>query len=152
MAQTNLNRHQATTVVWVLWAAMSFALIAYIVVAEIVAPKASEPPAPRMPQILGAAAIVLAAVSVFMRKKFFSGVKSGALSLDDPAGTKQFVTGNIVCFALSEAIAIFGLVLRFIGHPPESCGGFFVFSMVLLAWHAPLPGRFKPAHDPLLRS
>ncbi len=92
---------------------------------------------------LAVVAACVSGVSLMLRPIFFGGFQKGTLTLDSPAGARRFITGNIVCFALSESVAIFGLILALSGHPREDWLVFFAATFILMMIHIPLAGRFE---------
>ncbi|HJK92612.1 MAG TPA: ATP synthase F0 subunit C [Polyangiaceae bacterium LLY-WYZ-15_(1-7)] len=55
----------------------------------------------------------------------------------------KWQTGFILSLALSESVAIYGLVLAFVGHPPKVWAFFMVVGAVLLAIRFPSEARLR---------
>jgi hypothetical protein len=131
--------------VWLIWFGLLGALAVYVVMLRTAAPP---PPAKldaNMPRILGVVAVVVAIVSLVLRKVFLGGYKTGALNLESYGGRKLFITGHVVCFALSESIGVFGLMLGFVGYPLDLCAWFLLGAVAMMLWHMPLASRFSPS-------
>ena len=58
--------------------------------------------------------------------------------VDAPAVLTTYVT----CWALSEAVALFGLVLGFLGRSFDEAGPFFIVAAALLLWQRPRAAHF----------
>jgi len=60
-----------------------------------------------------------------------------------PAGDAQAVlTTYIMCWALSEAVALFGLVLGILGRSFDEAAPFFIVAAALLLWQRPRAAHF----------
>jgi hypothetical protein len=130
-------------IVWIIWFALLSALGVYVGLAFTSAPTPATPPESSLPTLLATLAVVIGGTSVMLRPLLFGGLKSGRVELNSMAGGQKLLTGNIICFALSESVGIFGLVLAFQGYPQESWWVFFVAAAALMFIHLPLPARFQ---------
>lgn len=143
----------------ILWFALVFSTVIYLVVLRVAAPTPSTPPDPMMPIVLGICAIGSLAVSVFLPRQVrnqgfvnskFEFREVGTFA-DLPAGTRIFENPNavrqraavilnttfILAMALREAVALFGFVLGFLGHPLHVVLGFFVVTWAAMAIEFP---------------
>jgi hypothetical protein len=139
---------KAAIVVWIIWIALMVALGVYSWVlkhAALPKPAGASPLDPHMPMILGGLAVFLAFMSLVARGLFLGRLKAGLIPLDSAVGTKMFITGHVICFAFSEAVGFFGLMLGFLGYPEDLYGKFMLGGLALLAWHIPLTNRVTPA-------
>ena len=137
-------------VAMVIWGALLSAIFIYwgIAATSMGGNGDSSKPDASLAETLAIAAAAASGASLMMRQVFFSGFRKGTLSLESPEGQQRFLTGNIICFALSESIGIFGLVLALGGHPQEDWLVFFAAAVVLMLIHIPLPGRFQAKARP----
>lgn len=130
-------------VVMIIWGALVMAVVVYWGLAS-----GSEPsevkPDDSLAQTLAWVAAGVSGASLMLRQLLLGDFQSGKISLKTEAGRVRFLTGNIVCFALAESVALFGLVLAFTGHPQSDWLVFFAAAVLLLIIHIPLPGRFQP--------
>ncbi len=134
-------------VVWIIWAALMCALFAYVLLLKHVpAPKpaGNRPLDAHMPMVLGGLAVFLGFMSLVARGLFLGRLKTGVLPLDSAGAAKIYITGHIICFAFSESVGFFGLMLGFLGYPEDTYGKFLLGGLALLAWHVPLVSRVTP--------
>jgi len=143
----------------ILWAALFGSTFMYLFVWFMIPHPAPAPLEPIMPIALGATALSVIGVAFFLPARLLAQAV-GSLSIrtveaerfgDVPAGTRYFEnpeaarraaapalqTAFILRMALFESVAIFGLVLGFLGHPPFAFGGFFVVAWALMALEFP---------------
>jgi len=172
MAAPNPQKPPAWNVIRIIWFALLASTFIYLVVMFVATPPRDAPPDQTMAMALAMVALTTAAISVLMPrmmfKKSISMMKLPTRELVDPnaspilrdeapklrvyedlnaarrAVTGRFFTPFILGMALSEAVAIYGLVLGFLGHPPSISLPFFV-----IAWILMLP-RF-PREDAVMR-
>jgi len=140
------TRKQAMLVSWILWGAMLAVLAVYVFVI-LVLQQGNAPPDkldPALPRNLGVVAGGIASLSFVLRCILLSGFRSGELSADTPRAARRLLAGNIVCFALSESIGIFGVVLGVLGYPRDTCANFLMGAVVMMVYHIPLARRFEP--------
>ncbi len=110
---------------------MIFAVIAYGVVVVSIPAAPGGNVGTLLPIFLGLAALF--AVKSFVVKLVLRSV----LSKSTP--NSALLVPNIVAFALSEAVALLGLVLHFVGATLPQSLGFFGGGLLLLALHFPMP-------------
>ena len=131
-------------VVFIIWAALCFALIAYAVILSAITYAPTKAAQASLTNIFALAAGCAAALSFFLRKLLLGGFVTGTLTLDDPANRGRFVAGNVVVFALSEGVGVLGFVN---GITSNGAGDawlpFIGGALILMLLHIPLPSRFK---------
>jgi hypothetical protein len=95
-----------------------------------------QPPDPTFVLAIAAAAVAQGLIAAFIRQKRV--LPAQALLQNEPgndAALKQWVAGNVMVFALSECVALFGFVLRFLGLPFAQCLLFYATAIFLfLLW------------------
>jgi hypothetical protein len=108
-------------VLWIITAGMFGSLVVYAVLCYILAGMPSVPVSDAPVELIRYVFILLSALALvlayFLRKTMLSG-RSAQPSGQSEAGTAffgQYVTAVIVSEAISESIAIFGLILLFLG-------------------------------------
>lgn len=140
------TRKQAMLVSWILWGAMLVALAVYVFIIPVMQQGRTPPDNLDgvLPRNLGVVAAGIAALSFVLRCFLLGGFRSGELSGDTPKAAQRLVAGNIVCFALSESVGIFGVVLGAMGYPLNTCANFLMGAVLLLVYHMPLARRFEP--------
>ena len=108
-------------VLWIIWAGMFGSLVVYAVLCYLLAGMPFIPMSGAPVELIRYILIFLSALALFLayflRKTMLSsrGAKPLAQSEAAPAFFGQYVTAVIVSEAISEAIAIFGLILLFLG-------------------------------------
>ncbi|MDD5270302.1 MAG: hypothetical protein PHE80_03830 [Candidatus Omnitrophica bacterium] len=126
---------------WVIWASFVAAIFLYLFIACTATvnymPEVGVVPKPLM-TIFAVESVVMAAISVAMRRYALTGLlRKGKLKPGSPEEIKRTMTVFVVAWALSEAIAILGLVLRFNGYFVKDMLYFAGFALVMLTYHAP---------------
>ena len=100
------------------------------------------------PTLAGTAPVTLAALGflsvmnvgiIFVLRRVF--VRRSAVMLgnnpEDPLALMQWRAGHIATYAVAESIAVFGLILRFVGFTLPQVGPFFLAGFVLLLFLGP---------------
>ena len=128
------NRNQMRLVLWMIWGSLITAIFIYlfIVDSQTDGRVESENISRILVFILGGVSLFLLAVSLLVRRKAVQ-----AAANPDPAKLGMVLTFSIFAWAMSEAIAIFGLLLGLLGAEFKTCAPFFLVSMIALAIHAP---------------
>jgi hypothetical protein len=134
------NKSVRTVQVVRLW--MLIAVGAYFLIAVRLPATAHDAP-PRMVEI-GVVIVSMACVgSVFyFHSKYV--LRSEALMRETPGdaqATKRWAKGYIAIYVLSVAVALYGMVLHFLGAPPAHIVPFFIVGAALLFWFKPRPRR-----------
>lgn len=156
----------------VIWAAMFIATFAYLFVATQV-PHPAQPEQPILLPALAAVALLVAVMSVVFpamqlkkglqalnlplaerqdmnAERMFRDLPPVTRGLADPTGALRkawplYHVSFILSVALSEAVALFGFVLLFLGFPWFPAILFFATSWVLIAYHFPTESRLMRA-------
>lgn len=79
----------------------------------------------------------LAALLFFRRKLVKVSEKILAVSPDDAVAVRRWQTGYVIIYALSEAVALYGLVLHFLGFSPVQIAPFFAAGILPILVFAP---------------
>lgn len=111
-------------------------IILYAVVAKIL-------PAATAPNVVIYRAIALLAVVdvaiIFVCRRMMVRPAEGVLAShpEDPAALARWRTGYLITYALSEAAALYGLVLHFLGFNLVQVAPFLITGFVLILFYAP---------------
>ncbi len=131
-------------VVFIIWAALCFALIAYAVMLSAITFAPAKAAQASLTNIFALVAGCAAALSFFLRRLLLGGFIDGTQSVDDPASRGRFLAGHVVIFALSEGVGVLGLVN---GLNSNGVGDawlpFIGGALILMLLHIPLRSRFK---------
>jgi len=126
----------------ILWVVLVFSQCIYLVIPS---PESVGGPPPMFPAILGAVAVAQAAgVLLFFRVAGVSKVRAGALDPLTAEGLGRLFVVLIMSWVLTEGIAIYGLVLRFLGAPMWQGGLFSLGAFVLMGATNPWQEGLKP--------
>lgn len=132
-------------VVFIMWGAMCFSLIMYVVVLNVITfapPQEAQEP---LTGIFALVAGIMAPLTFVLRKFLLGGFSTGRLQVDGHPDRNRFVAGNLVVFAMSEGIGILGFVNGLLSHGERDAWLPFIGgSLMLLLFHIPLPSRFAP--------
>jgi FtsH-binding integral membrane protein len=89
---------------------------------------------------LSFASVTTVGVMLVMRRTLVLPSESALRSRpDDTASLNRWRTGYIITYALSEALALFGLVLRLTGFTLSQVAPFYIAGFVLLLFFSPRP-------------
>lgn len=138
----------------ILWAAIFASTFIYLLVLQLAARPPESPPDALVAIALAFTSVVVAVVSYLLpasilrrsllaielptdEAKMFSDQPAGTRVFRDPAEARRralpaLQTAMILKLALRESIAIFGLVVGFLGFPMKMYAGFFVVAWMLL--------------------
>ncbi len=129
--------------VWIIWFALLSAIVIYGVIGQQFATSGPDPesaPASGLVQILTLISALCLGAGFVVRFLFLSRPLQGKpIPLDNPDHFQRYLATQMVIFALCEAVAIFGLILRLTGEVGPR--GFFAFlsvAFVALLLHAPV--------------
>lgn len=93
---------------------------------------------PALSYLLSTAAVaIVGMIFVVRRTLVFRSAESLALRPDDALSLNHWKTGYIITYALCEALALFGLVLRFLGGSFPHSVLFYIGGFILLAFFGP---------------
>ena len=129
--------------VFMIWLALLASTILYIFIADAATP-AEKPAGSSLAVPLMVVGGVNIMASFLVRMFMLAPFTDGRASWHDEKQKVRFLTGNIVCFALSESAAVLGLVMRMSGEDPTICAALFVAAIMAMVLHAPLAWRFQP--------
>ena len=82
---------------------------------------------------------IVGAIFVVRRTLVFRAAESLATRPEDSLSLNHWRTGYIATYALCEALALFGLVLRFRASPPQASVPYYLGGFVLLLFFRPKP-------------
>jgi len=124
---------------------MLLSILLYAVVSEVVAPKlqAVNPTVSYFFSMLAVATVGV--IFVVRRTLVLRAAESLATHPDDAVSLNHWKTGFIATYALCEALALFGLVLRFLGCTFQQCLLFYIGGFVLLFFFRPKEPAAAPA-------
>lgn len=116
---------------------MLASILVYTLLGQVVAPsaRAVNPTVNYVLSTLGVA--IVGIIFVVRRTLVLRAAETLAAHPDDSLSLNHWKTGYIATYALCEALAIFGLVLRFIGSNFQQCVPFYIGGFVLLFFFRP---------------
>jgi len=121
------------TVQW----AMLFSILLYIGVGEILGPRIHHVE-PALSGVLSTLAVgIVGTIFVVRRTLVFRAASTLATQPEDNISLNQWKTGYIATYALCEALALFGLLLRFRGSGLQQSLLFYIGGFVLLFFFRP---------------
>lgn len=126
---------------WAIWAAMAVSLLVYLSIPLFM-------PAPPMTYettdfgvlftVLGVIAVLTSVASLLLRRAIvIQPLQNGTLDPESEAGAQRLTQGFVVTWALSEAVAVYGLVLYLLTRQVQLMVPFIMMSACLLMFHAP---------------
>lgn len=117
-------------------------IVLYVILGEALAPKRSFSD-PTLDYVLSTIAVAVVGIIFVVRRTLVLRAQEDlARSAEDRLSLEHWKTGFIMTYALCEALALFGLVLRFSGYHLEQSLEFYIGGFVLLAFFSP---RLHPA-------
>lgn len=138
----------------VLWWALVFSLLVYVVVAHVaqVTPNPNAPPVSVLVPVFAALSGAIAIGTIIFRRRALSGpIQAGRLDPSTPQGLQAAFTPFILNLVLSESVGIYGLVLAFLSGRPIYSIVFSAAAIGLMFVHRPTaPDLIAPmsAHRP----
>jgi len=116
---------------------MLASIVLYAFVGQIVRPlaRSADPVVSYIFATLGVA--IVGIIFVVRRTLVFRAEASLATHPDDALSLNQWRTGYIATYALCEALALFGLVLRFMGGNLQASGPYYIGGFILLFFFRP---------------
>ena len=132
----------AIKVVRVLQVAMLMSVLLFVVVGELVGsnPRLSNPAltSPTLFYALSMATITIVGVILVVRRTLvLQSAAALAARPSDVATLNRWRAGYVMTYALSEAIAMFGLLLRVIGFSLSQVASFYLAGFILLLFFGP---------------
>lgn len=118
--------------------AMLASLVLYLFIAEKLARKTAELPSFGFYFAITLVALTVAGMVFAVRRLFvLRSEPTLALQPEDRAALNRWRSGYIITFALSEAIALFGFVLRVVGFSLAQTAPFYLAGFVLMLFFRP---------------
>jgi cytochrome b561 len=120
--------------------AMLVSIVLYVYVGETVAGKNLRTPAPNPPFYFAITLVGIAIVGmIFALRRLFvlRAEQELAARPEDPAALMRWRSGYIITYAMSEAIALLGLVLRLIGSSLSQAAPFYFVAFILMLFFGP---------------
>lgn len=112
-------------------------ILLYAAVGEIVQP-GSRAVNPALSYAFSTAAVaIVGMIFVVRRTLVFRSAESLAVHPDDPLTLNHWKTGYLATYAFCEALALFGLILRFMGSNFQQSAPFYLGGLILLAFFGP---------------
>jgi hypothetical protein len=117
-------------------------ILLYWIVGEVVGPR-SRPIDPSLSYLFTTLGVAIVGVIFVVRRTMvLRAGESLATRPEDTLSLKQWRTGYLATDALCEALALFGLILRFLGGPVQQSVPYYLGGFVLLWFFRPkLPAR-----------
>jgi cytochrome b561 len=117
--------------------AMLASIALYAAVGQLASPiaRALDPGASYLFATLGVA--IVGIIFVIRRTLVFRAESSLATQPDEPLSLNQWRTGYIATYALCEALAIFGLILKFMGGGLQASVPYYLSGFILLFFFRP---------------
>lgn len=132
----------------IVWCALAISQVIYL---GLPAPGPEPAPDPGfldlLAGLLGVVALAEAAgIWFLLQHRAIAPIARGQLRPDGPEGVQQLFQALVVCWVLAGSVAIYGLVLRFLGAPASHSLPFAAAGAVLLLYARPWhPGLRAPA-------
>jgi hypothetical protein len=112
-------------------------IVLYVVVGEAVGPPAKAVD-PSLSYVFSTASVALVGVIFVVRRTLVSrSAESLASHPDDPLTLRHWKSGYVATYVLCEVLALFGLVLRFMGFNFQQSLPFYIGGFVLLFFFGP---------------
>jgi len=129
------------TVQW----AMLLSILLYVAVGEVLGPRIRHID-PALSYVFSTLAVgIVGTIFVVRRTLVFRAASTLATQPDDDLSLGQWKTGYIATYALCEALALFGLVLRFRGSELQQSLLFYIGGFVLLFFFRPRQPEPQPS-------
>jgi FtsH-binding integral membrane protein len=117
--------------------ALLTSIVLYALIGEVAGPKNAAQPLPIMFHILTFMAIGIVVLAFAMRRLLMKPSEPNASGTPDPTVISRWKTANILTYASSEAVALFGLVLRMMGFTLSQVVPFYLAGFILILFLAP---------------
>ncbi|HXJ90215.1 MAG TPA: hypothetical protein VMS18_25615 [Candidatus Binatia bacterium] len=129
------------TVQW----AMLLSILMYVAVGEILGPRIRHVD-PALSYVFSTLAVgIVGTIFVVRRTLVLRAASTLATQPEDDISLSQWKTGYIATYALCEALALFGLVLRFLGSDLQQSLLFYIGGFVLLFFFRPRQPELQPS-------
>ncbi len=128
----------AVRVLRILQFALLASIVLYVGLAAILSTPPGRPPAPILLIALTFLAVMNVLVIMVMRRVFVSKAEEILRTNPEDAGAlMRWRSGYIVTYAIAESVALYGLVLHFLGFTHVEVTPFFLAGFVLLVFFPP---------------
>lgn len=129
------------TVQW----AMLLSILMYVAVGEVLGPRIRHVD-PALSYVFSTLAVgIVGTIFVVRRTLVLRAASTLATQPEDDISLSQWKTGYIATYALCEALALFGLVLRFLGSDLQQSLLFYIGGFVLLFFFRPRQPELQPS-------
>ena len=134
----------AVRIVQMIRAALMVSIVLYALVGEMVGRSLNSTPDNSIYFGITVAAVITVALIVVMRRVLVLPAEGVlARQAGDQVALGRWRTGYVVTYALSETVALFGLVLRFLGFTLSHVATFYVVGLILMMFFGPR----RPSHE-----
>ncbi|HMC74261.1 MAG TPA: hypothetical protein VKG87_08160 [Terriglobales bacterium] len=134
----NLLMHNAKTTLNMIRAALIFAIAAYMFIGEKLATGKAGPANTMLFQILAIIAVLNVVVILIIRRNMVRPSLAGlASNAGDGVALNRWRVGYVITYALCEAVALYGFILRIMGFSFRSVAPFYLASIILMIFFAP---------------
>ena len=117
--------------------ALLTSVVLYVLVGEVAGPKHAAQPLPILFHVLTILAIGMVALAFTMRRMMMKPVEPSVSGTIDPAVMNRWRTANLLTYVVSEAVGLFGLVLRIMGFTLVQVIPFYLAAFILILFLAP---------------
>ena len=118
--------------------ALLVSIVLYAFVGEQIARPATRPPNPLLFYVLTFVAVTTVGMVFFMRRLFvFPAQADLATQPGNGAALNRWRSGYVLTYALSEAVALFGFILRMLGFSLSQILPFYIAAFALILLFAP---------------
>jgi hypothetical protein len=119
-------------------AALLLAIAAYVFLGETIASRTAVPGNSMMFQVFALVAVVTVAVMFVARRKT---IAPAATTLrdhpEDAAALARWRSGYVITYALCEAVALYGFILRMLGFSLTQVAPFYLAAILLMLFYGP---------------
>jgi hypothetical protein len=131
-------------------AALLLAIAAYVFVGETIAPRTRGSADTKTFLVFALVAVVTIAVMFVLRRKTISeAMASLRTSPEDARALARWRAGYIITYAMCEAVALYGFVLRMLGFFLPQVAPFYLAAILLMLFYGPRrPATEQPAATP----
>lgn len=134
----------AVRIVQMIRIGLMVSIVLYALVGEMVGRNSSSTPDNSIYFAVTLAAVIAVALIVVMRRLLVLRAESLlAKQPEDQGALARWRTGYIVTYMLSEAVALFGLVLRMLGFSLSHVATFYAVGLILMMFFGPR----RPGHE-----
>jgi hypothetical protein len=134
----NLSMESSAKMVQIVRIALMMSILLYVFVGERMAVTPARAPKPMLLQVFTLVA-VMTVIMIFVMRRVLVLRSENAIASEpgDVDVLNRWQAGHIVTYALSESIALYGLVLRFLGFSLSHVASFYIAGFLLLLFFGP---------------